>query len=145
VREENRKGESMNTEEIIAVSGPAMPSGHAAVSIHLKQGEGAEHALEVLFDLLGDDSSIAEVDVVIAGERVGTLGKQALYGLVKDLKMSIGDGSLAVLPGDPAPTYVRMHCPTQSCKQRAIIAPDLYSTAPVCPLHHCAMVVHEGQ
>jgi hypothetical protein len=135
----------MNTEEIIAASNPVAPSGHAAVSVHLNHGDEAEHALDALFDLLGEDPSISEVDVVIAGECVGTLGKEALFGLVEDRTMKIGDGSLTALPGDPAPTYVRLRCPVENCKQLAIAAPDLYSTALVCALHHCAMVVHESR
>jgi len=135
----------MTLEDIVAVADSAAPGSPAAVSFHLKRTDRAQPALDALFDVLGDDPSISEVDLVIDGKRVGTLSKEALFGLVEDRTMKIGDGVQAALPGDPAPSFIRLHCPAPNCAQRAIVSPDLYANPPICSLHHCAMVADEGR
>jgi hypothetical protein len=133
----------MTLEDIAAVADSA--AARSAVSFHLKQTDRPQRALDTLFDVLGDHPSISEVDLVIDGKRVGTLTKEALFGLVEDRTMKIGDGAQGALPGDPAPSFVRLHCPAPNCDQRAIVSPDLYANPPTCSLHDCAMVVDEGR
>lgn len=130
----------MKTEELVAVIDRGAPAGTAAVTLHLGSSEYADRALEALFDVLGDDPSPSDVDVVIDGDRVGMLRKEVLFALVQNGIMKMGDTSLSALLGDPAPAYVVLRCPAQTCERRVIIAPDLYGKPVVCPVHHQAMV-----
>jgi len=135
----------MRLEEVIALADSTDPGSSADVSLHLERIDRPDQALDALFDLLGDYPSISKVDLVIEGRWVGTLSGEVLFGLVEDRTMKIGDGTQAVLPGDPAPSFVRLHCPEANCVRRAIASPDLYAKVVICSLHHCAMVADEDR
>jgi hypothetical protein len=135
----------MTLEKVIALADSTAPASPAAVSFHLERTDRPDQALEALFDLLGDDPSISKVDLVIEGRRVGTLTSEALSELVEDRTMKIGDGVQAGLIGDPAPCFIRLHCPEANCVRRAIASPDLYAPPVICSLHHCAMVADEDR
>ena len=130
----------MKTEELVAALEPGPSTGTSFVTIHLESASGVEWATDALFDTLGEDSSIAAVDVVMDGEHAGSLRREALFSFVQDRQMKLGDAAYSGLPGDPAPSYLILHCPAPSCPRRALMSPDLYGKPVLCPMHKQVML-----
>ena len=127
---------------VAAVDGESLAQ-TPSISLHLADEERGVHAIEMLFDLFGDDKSIAGISVVIDGRSVGSVRREALYGLVTDKTMKIGDSSGLSLPGIGLPAYRRLHCPVAGCTGRAICAPDLGFEVPIGKQHDRPMVSDE--
>lgn len=134
----------MNCEEIAAAADASTPTGTSSVSLHLRKGDKGEPALLALFDVLGDDATIAHVEISLDGAYAGSLPSESFFGLVVDGTMGMSDVDRANLQGDRRPCYVALHCVVEGCPRRIITVPDLNDPPIVCPTHHSEMQPDEA-